>query len=224
MRQREPLVIETAARPDFTVIWLHGLGADASDFVPVVPELGLPADAALRFIFPQAPQMPVTINGGYIMPAWYDILSLDGGQRQVDTAGILATRAYIRELIAQENTRGIPSERIVLAGFSQGGAIAYTVGLTQPEKLAGIIALSAYIPAPDLLQQELSEANRHTPIFAGHGKYDDMVSLALGEQARDTVATLGNPVSWHSYLMEHTVVLEEIRDIGTWLTARLLTV
>ncbi len=149
---RTEVEIETAPNPTFTVIWLHGLGADGNDFVPIVPELGLPKSAAVRFIFPHAEQMPVTINGGYRMPAWYDILSLDGSNRKIDEAGILATRNRIRALITRENARGIPCERIVLAGFSQGGSMAYTIGLTQPEKLAGIMPLSAYLPAPDLLK------------------------------------------------------------------------
>lgn len=222
MTQTLPLIErETAPDPTLTVIWLHGLGADGNDFVPIIPELKLPADAAVRFIFPTAPQIPVTINGGYVMPAWYDILSLDGASRQVDDAGIRATREAIRALIAREQARGTPAERIVLAGFSQGGAMAYTIGLTHPERLAGIIALSCYLPAPDLLRNELSEANRTLPVFAAHGRFDDIVPVALGEQARDSVAALGADLTWRDYGMPHSVCLEEIEAIGEWLTARL---
>ncbi len=210
---------ETGANPDFSVIWLHGLGADGNDFVPVVPELGLPSGTAVRFVFPNAPVMPVTINGGYVMPAWYDILSLDGSRRDVDETGIRASREAIRALIARENARGIACSRIVLAGFSQGGAMAYTIGLTHPERLAGIIALSAYLPSPDLVRDELAEANRQTPIFAGHGSHDDIVAVELGAEARDRVQALcGQAPEWHTYAMPHSVCLEEIADIGEWLT------
>ena len=218
---RTEVEIETAVNPTFTVIWLHGLGADGNDFVPIVPELGLPKTAAVRFIFPHAEHMPVTINGGYRMPAWYDILSLDGSNRKIDEAGILATRNRIRALITRENARGIPCERIVLAGFSQGGAMAYTIGLTHPEKLAGIMPLSAYLPAPDLLKNEFSTVNRDTPIFAGHGTHDDVVLLPMGTDARDQVQALGCTIEWHTYPMAHSVCIEEIRDIGKWLIARI---
>ena len=212
---------ETGANPDFSVIWLHGLGADGNDFVPVIPELGLPADAAVRFIFPTAPSLPVTINGGYVMPAWYDILSLDGDQRQVDTAGILASRAAVRALIAAENARGIPCSRIVLAGFSQGGAIAWHAGLTHAEPLAGIIALSTYLPAPELLRAELNRDCLRSPLFAAHGRHDDVVPAFMGRAAVDEVTALGGQVEWQDYAMAHNVCLEELHDIGAWLRARL---
>lgn len=215
------LELETGDNPTFSVIWLHGLGADGNDFVPIVSEMGLPADAAMRFVFPNAPMIPVTINGGYVMPAWYDILSLDGNRRDADEIGIRATRDAIRELIERENDRGIPCSRIVIAGFSQGGAMAYTIGLTHPEALAGIIALSAYLPAPELIQDELSDANLRTPVFAGHGRHDDVVPLMLGEQACDIVRQLGGEPAWHTYAMPHTVCLDEITDIGNWLQQRL---
>lgn len=209
---------ETAAHPQFAVIWLHGLGADGGDFAPIVPYLGLPAATGVRFIFPHAPEMPVTCNGGYIMPAWYDITHLDGIKRGVDEAGIRQSCAAIRQLIARENARGIPTSRIVLAGFSQGGAMAYTVGLTHPEPLAGIIALSAYLPAPALLTEENRAANQQTPIFAGHGDADGVVPLALGRQAIDYLQAADYRVAWHEYPgMEHTASMEEIRDIGRWL-------
>lgn len=217
----QTIEVETAANPDFSVIWMHGLGADGNDFLPVVPELGLPESAAVRFVFPNAPVIPVTLNQGYRMPAWYDILALDGNNRQIDEAGIRASCDAIRQLIARENARGVPSERIVLAGFSQGGAMAYTVGLTHPEKLAGIVALSAYIPAPALLKAELSTVNCSLPVFAGHGIQDDMVLLSLGESARDVVQKMGAAMEWHTYDMPHSVCFEEIADIGEWLAQRL---
>ncbi len=214
------LEVETAPNPDFSVIWLHGLGADGSDFVPVVPELGLPESAAVRFVFPHAPTMPVTINNGYVMRAWYDIVAIDGGTRHADEGGIRASREIVRKLIARENARGVPTSRIVLAGFSQGGAIAYIAGLTHPEPLAGIIALSTYIPAPALLASEFDAVNRNTPIFAAHGSQDGVVPPQLGELARDTLQELRCPVEWHTYPMPHSVCIEEIVEIGKWLTAR----
>ena len=211
--------VETAANPDFTVIWLHGLGADGSDFAPVVPELGLPEDAAVRFLFPHAPMIPVTCNAGYVMRAWYDIRRIDGINREVDEDGIRASCAAVRALIARENARGVPSGRIVLAGFSQGGAVAYTAGLTHPEPLAGIVALSAYIPAPGLLVD--TAANSRTPVFAAHGSEDDVVPVELGEQAVRLLQARDVPVVWHTYPMPHSVCLEEVADIGAWLSARL---
>lgn len=215
------LEVETAPNPQFTVIWLHGLGADGNDFVPVVPELGLPDNMAVRFLFPHAPMIPVTCNGGYIMRAWYDIETLDDARRHADEAGVRATCEDIRALIANENARGIATERIVLAGFSQGGAIAYTAGLTHPQTLGGIIALSTYLPLPAMVEAEISEANRATPVFAAHGTQDDVVPPQLGMLARDTLLRLQCRVTWHSYPMPHSVCLEEIADIGAWLTERL---
>ena len=217
----EPLLscleIETKASPEFAVIWMHGLGADGSDFVPVIPELGLRSKAGIRFIFPNAPEMPVTCNGGYVMPAWYDIISLDSTSRVVDEAGILRTREQIRRLIQRENQRGIPTSRIVLAGFSQGGAIAYTTALTHPEKLAGIIALSTYIPSQRLIENELTAAIAGLPIFAAHGTEDDVVAPELGARARDFLIGKDFPVSWREYSMPHSLCVEEILDIGKWL-------
>lgn len=212
---------ETAPNPTLSVIWLHGLGADGNDFVPIIRELGLPADAAVRFIFPNAPAMPVTINGGYVMPAWYDILSLDGDQREVDVAGICASRDAIRQLIAAENARGVPCSRIVLAGFSQGGAIAWLTGLTHAEPLAGILALSTYLPTPELLRDELNSACLSVPMFAAHGRHDDVVPPAMGRAATGVVESLGGQVVWKDYAMAHAVCLDEISDIGDWLSARL---
>jgi len=212
--------IETAPNPAFSVIWMHGLGADGNDFVPVVPELGLARAPGVRFIFPNAPAIPVTCNGGYVMPAWYDIYSLDEAGRRADEAGIRASREAIRTLIARENARGVPASHIVLAGFSQGGAIAYTTGLTHSETLAGIVALSTYIPAPASLAAEATAANAAIPVFAAHGVEDDIVPLQLGEAARDFLLARHVPVEWHLYRMPHSVCLEEIAAIGAWLGRR----
>jgi phospholipase/carboxylesterase len=213
--------VETAPKPRFTVIWMHGLGADGSDFEPVVPELGLDECPGVRFIFPHAPEMPVTCNGGYVMRAWYDIVSLDSTSRSVDEAGILQSRQAIRRLIARETQRGVPCSRIVLAGFSQGGAMAYTTALTHPEALAGVIALSTYIPTPKLLDAEATDANKALPIFAAHGTEDDVVSRELGIRARDFLTGQGYRVAWHEYPIPHSVCPEEIEDIGRWLRERI---
>lgn len=213
--------VETAAMPRFSVVWMHGLGADGSDFEAVVPELGLDGGPGVRFIFPHAPQIPVTCNGGYVMPAWYDIITLDSTTRTVDEAGILRSREAIRRLIERENQRGVPSERIFLAGFSQGGAIAYATALTHAERLAGIIALSTYIPTPALLETEGTAVNDGLPIFAAHGTEDDVVSPELGIRARDLVQRLGHAVEWREYPMPHSVCIEEIIDIGAWLRGRM---
>ena len=210
--------IESGTNPQYAVIWLHGLGADGSDFVPVVPELGLKDAPGVRFIFPHAPSMPVTCNGGYVMPAWYDIISLEKNSRRVDAGGILTSRTAIRRLIEREAARGIPAERVFLAGFSQGGAIAYTTALTHPEKLAGVIALSTYIPSAELLA-EATEANRAISVFAAHGSEDDVVSIELGLAARDLLIERGYSVKWQVYPMPHSVCLEEVQAIGAWLQA-----
>ena len=216
-----PLEVETAAHPEYAVIWLHGLGADGSDFVPVVPELGLAETPAVRFIFPHAPYMPVTCNGGYVMRAWYDIISLDSTRRRIDEAGIVASCEAVRQLIEREKSRGIPVDRVFLAGFSQGGAVAYTTALTHPEKLAGVIALSTYIPSPALLTADSAGANRRIPIFAAHGTADDVVSPTLGVAARDLLLERGYALDWHEYPMPHSVCLEEVWAIGRWLGAQI---
>ncbi len=207
--------------PRYAVIWLHGLGADGSDFVPVVPELGLAAAPGVRFVFPNAPEIPVTCNGGYVMPAWYDIISLEPESRRIDEAGIAASRAAVRRLIDRENGRGIPCARIFLAGFSQGGAVAYTTALTHPEPLAGVIALSTYLPVEALVAREAAPANAALPVFAAHGSGDDVVAPALGRRARDFVQASGHAVTWREYPMPHTLCLEEVEDIGRWLRERL---
>jgi phospholipase/carboxylesterase len=213
--------VMTTDKPQFAVIWMHGLGADGSDFEPVVPELGLDEQPGVRFIFPHAPSMPVTCNGGYVMPAWYDIITLEKNSRRVDQAGIIHSRQAIRRLIERENQRGIPSARIFLAGFSQGGAVAYTTALTHPEKLAGLIALSTYIPVQGLLTDEMAEANKAIPVFAAHGMDDDVVAPELGMAARDFLIEHGYSVEWHEYPMPHSVCLPEVKAIGKWLKARM---
>lgn len=213
--------VETGVNPAFSIIWMHGLGADGSDFEAIVPELGLNKATAVRFIFPHAPMIPVTCNGGYVMRAWYDIISLDSTSRSVDEEGIVHSCAAIRKLIVREIERGIPSQRIFIAGFSQGGAIAYTTALTYPEKLAGVICLSAYIPSARLLDEELSDANKTIPIFAAHGTQDDVVSFGLGLRAKETLNARGYQLDWHTYPMPHSVCLEEIIALGKWLQARM---
>jgi phospholipase/carboxylesterase len=214
--------IETASMPRYSVIWMHGLGADGSDFEPVVPELGLEGGPGVRFVFPHAPQIPVTCNGGYVMPAWYDIVTLDANTREVDEAGVIASRQAIRRLIERENQRGVPCARIFVAGFSQGGAVAYTTAVTHAESLAGVIALSTYIPTPWLLEAEATAANRALPIFAAHGSYDDVVAPELGIRARDFLTRLGYGLEWHEYPMAHSVCLEEVQEIGRWLRGRMV--
>lgn len=210
--------IETGENPTWSIIWLHGLGADGNDFVSIVPELGLAKEPSLRFIFPHAPMMPVTCNNGYVMRAWYDIRDFDRINGQPDEDGILRSRVAIQQLIARENQRGVATEHIFIAGFSQGGAIVYITALTHPDALAGVIALSTYIPAPALLSQHGNSANQHTPIFAAHGTQDPVVPFDLGEQAAQAVKS-GRPLIWRSYRMPHSVCIEEIRDIGAWINA-----
>lgn len=209
--------VETGTEPSVAVIWMHGLGADGSDFEPIVAELGLPPAPGVRFIFPNAPHRPVTCNGGYVMRAWYDIISLAPESREIDEAGLLESREIVRALIQREEARGIPSHRIFLAGFSQGGAVAYLSALTHPEPLAGVIALSTYIPCPALITSELSTANRQIPLFVAHGTVDDVVSPILGKQALELVKAQGLSPEWHTYDMPHSVCEEEIADIAKWL-------
>lgn len=216
----DAIVVDTGLNPTWSVIWLHGLGADGTDFEPVVPELGLPDTPAVRFIFPHAPYQPVTCNGGYVMRAWYDIISLARDSREIDEAGLIASRQRIRDLIAGEQARGVPAQQIILAGFSQGGAVAYLAGLTHLQRLGGIIALSTYIPSPDLLRSELASINVDLPVFAAHGDEDDVVAPELGEAARDLLFALGGSPEWRSYPMPHAICLEEIRDVGHWLAQR----
>ncbi|MDR5824684.1 alpha/beta hydrolase [Caballeronia sp. LZ043] len=220
--QPATIEIETAPDPRFAVILMHGLGADANDFIPLVPELRLADAPAIRFLFPNAPEIAVTANNGYVMRAWYDILSFEGVNRRVDESGIEASVARVRELIAEQNARGIPTERIFLAGFSQGGAMTYHAGLTHPERLAGLIVLSGYIPSEGLIGEALSEANRTIPIFAAHGTFDDVLKPSLGEQACEFAREQGCDVEWHAYPMPHSVCMEEVEALRQWLGARLV--
>jgi len=209
--------IDTAPNPTAAVIWLHGLGADGNDFAALVPELDLSGYPAIRFIFPHAPSLPVTINGGYVMPAWYDIRGSDLLSRQ-DDAGIRTSEQAIQALIANEIARGIAPERIVLAGFSQGCAMALHTGLRYPKKLAGIMALSGYLPLAETFVAERTGANAHTPIFMAHGNQDPVVIPVRGEATRDLLTGLGYAVQWHSYPMPHSVHPREIADIAVFLT------
>jgi len=209
--------IETAPRPTACVLWLHGLGADGNDFAGLVPELDLRACPPIRFVFPHAPSIPVTVNAGYVMPAWYDIFGFDATARQ-DAEGIQKSQLAIEALIANEVARGIPSERIVLAGFSQGCAMALHTGLRLSQRLAGIVALSGYLPLADRLSLERHVSNATTPIFMAHGTQDPVVVLARGEHSRNQLAALGYAVQWHTYPMEHAVHPREIADISAFLT------
>ena len=209
--------IETAPKPGTAVIWLHGLGADGNDFASLVPELDLSGCPGIRFIFPHAPSMPVTINGSYVMPAWYDILGTDLISRQ-DEAGIRASEKAITALIEREMARGIPASRIVLAGFSQGCAMALHTGLRFPQALAGIMALSGYLPLAEHFAAERTAANAHTPIFMAHGNQDPVVAPARGEASRDLLTRLGYPVQWHSYPMPHSLHPREVADIAVFLS------
>jgi phospholipase/carboxylesterase len=208
--------LETAPNPVAAVIWLHGLGADGNDFAALVPELDLGGCPPIRFVFPHAPSIPVTINGGYIMPAWYDILGVDLVDRQ-DAEGIRKSEQAILALIANEVARGIPHERIVLAGFSQGCAMALHTGLRMAHRLGGIIALSGYLPLAGHFAAERHAANANTPIFMAHGTMDPVVVPARGEKSRDALVALGHPVQWHTYPMQHAVHPREIADISTFL-------
>lgn len=203
-----------------SVIWLHGLGADGHDFVPIIPELRLTPPGVLRFVFPHAPVRPVTLNGGMPMRAWYDILELSAEGRK-DEAGTRASAARIGALIEREIGRGVATTRIILAGFSQGGAIALHAALRYPQRLGGVMALSTYLPLHESVASEASAANRHLPILMCHGLHDPMLSLALGEQSHDFLASLGYAIEWKPYPMQHEVCRREIDDIATWLTARL---
>ncbi len=209
----ETIEIETAPDPRASIIWMHGLGADGNDFAPLADEIDLPV--AVRYIFPHAPMMPVSINGGYVMRAWYDIS--DAAIRREDEAGVRASQQSVEALLAREKSRGIAAGRIVLAGFSQGGAIALQAGLRHAERLAGIMALSTYVPLADRLANEASAANRGVPIFMAHGTADPMIALARAKTSRDLLLKLGYTIEWKEYRMQHSVCPQEIADIGAWL-------
>jgi phospholipase/carboxylesterase len=208
--------IETGKNPTGTVIWMHGLGADGHDFEPIVPELVRPGERALRFVFPHAPVRPVTLNRGYPMRAWYDIISLERRAAQ-DESGIRASYGLVEKLIRRENERGIDSSRIVLAGFSQGGAMAIYSGTRYLDKLAGIIGLSCYMLLETKFSAERTAANHSTSIFLGHGTQDPVVSPILGEETRRVLEKEGYSVEWHTYPMPHSVCAPEVADIAAWL-------
>jgi phospholipase/carboxylesterase len=212
----EAVEIQTGREPVGSVIWLHGLGADGHDFEPIVPELVRPGERPLRFVFPHAAVRPVTINNGFAMRAWYDIVGIDRRSAE-DEAGIRASQARITELIRRENARGIASERIVLAGFSQGGAMALFAGVRYPQKLAGIMGLSCYQVLAGQFAAERQAANASTPVFMAHGIQDPVVPLLMGEDACRQLQEAGYPVEWHAYSMPHSVCPQEVADIAAWL-------
>jgi len=212
----ECVELETGRAPTASVVWLHGLGADGHDFPPIVPELELPAALPVRFVFPHAPMRAVTINAGMVMRAWYDI-RLEGDARTPDADDLGQSEAQVRALIRREQERGMPAARIVLAGFSQGGAVTLHTGLRYPERLAGLIALSCSLPLAGTVAAGAAPAGRGMGVFAAHGRYDDMVPPARGRQAREVLSELGYAVTWREYPIPHSVSAEEIRDISTWL-------
>lgn len=212
---------ETGPQPTHSVLWLHGLGADGHDFAPIVPELRLPASLAVRFIFPHATIQPVTINGGMAMRSWYDILTPHLVKRE-DEAGIRTSEQAIQALITRENARGVPTSRIVLAGFSQGCAMTLHTGIRLKEKLAGLMGLSGYLPLIDMAAQERHSANATTPIFLAHGTHDPVVTLERAEASRAKLVDLGYSVQWHTYPMPHSVCAQEINDISSFLQSVLL--
>lgn len=215
-----PVIIETAPNPDAAVILLHGLGADGNDFVPIVQEMGLPQSVAVRFVFPHAPHRPVTINGGMAMPAWFDILGLDR-TAAADEAGIRESSALLDSLIDAQIAAGIAPERIVIAGFSQGGAIALFTGLRRRGPLAGVLALSTYLPLQQVVTQEHAGQQAVLPILMVHGTQDPVLPIALAEDARDFMQALQYDIQWQTYPMPHSVCMEEIQLMREWLLARL---
>ena len=215
----ETIELETGRNPAAAIIWLHGLGADGNDFVPIARELNLAGAQPARFIFPHAPLQPVTINNGYVMRAWYDVSygDLEGRSKRADEKGVRASQAAIAGLIDREIARGIESRNIVLAGFSQGGAVALQTGLRYPRALSGLVALSTYLPFMESLPGEAAPANAGTPIFMAHGTQDQVVPYAMGAGSRDFLEQLGYKVEWREYAMPHSVCMEEVEHIGAWL-------
>jgi phospholipase/carboxylesterase len=216
----QPIEIETGPDPRHSVIWMHGLGADGNDFVPIVDELDLPS-LPIRFVFPHAPMQPVTINGGYVMRAWYDIGYQDLSLRE-DERGVRDSQHAIEALIEHERKRGIGPEQLLLAGFSQGGAIALQTALRYPARLAGVLALSTYLPLPDKLENERSAANQNVPILMAHGIEDPIVPLKLAQASCSRLLTLGYPVQWHEYEMPHSLCPAELDHIGAFLREMLV--
>jgi len=219
-KRDDRIVLEPNTEATACVIWLHGLGADGGDFVPIIPELGLDEAASIRFIFPHAPVQAVTINGGMKMRAWFDIYNLGSLERQ-DEAGIAASAQRVRDLIAEQNAQGVPCDKIVLAGFSQGGAIVLQTATRHPEPLAGVLALSTYLPMHAQLSVEKSEANQQIPILMCHGSFDPVLPLQLGAWSRDMLQDAGYTVVWREYPMQHQVCAEQIADIANWLKERI---
>ncbi|HEY4956399.1 MAG TPA: alpha/beta hydrolase [Caldimonas sp.] len=213
----EAIELDSAPNAGASIIILHGLGADGNDFVPVAHELDLAAVGPVRFVFPHAPTRPVTINGGYVMRAWYDILGLDSHEQREDEAGLRESQTLVEELIAKEKARGVPARRIVLAGFSQGCAMTLMTGLRHDERLAGLVGLSGYLPLAAKAEAERHPANRDTPVFLAHGTGDPVIPIARARQSRDALVALGHPVEWHEYPMPHSVCAEEIADLNRWL-------
>ncbi len=213
------IILQTGKQPQHSIIWLHGLGADGQDFVPIAGELKLPV--AVRYIFPHAPMRPVTINGGLVMRAWYDIAGQDIDAQQ-DAAGIRASQSLVAALIAQEMARGISPGNIFLAGFSQGGAIALHTALRQTAPLGGVLALSTYLPLVDSAAREVLASTRATPIFMAHGRSDPVIPYPLGVASRDVLLEFGYAVEWHEYAMQHSLCDAELRDIEAWLTKRIV--
>lgn len=203
--------------PLLSIIWLHGLGADGNDFAPVVPELEKLGVKRCRFVFPHAPLQAVTINGGMTMRSWYDITSLDFEAREQDTVGINKSADRVKSLIQREIDRGLPADRIVLAGFSQGGAVILHTAIRLQEKIAGILALSTYLPLTETIAAEKTDTNQHTPIFMAHGQHDDVIDQRYAEASRDTLMQHGYNVQWHSYNMSHSLAMEEIIDVAKWI-------
>lgn len=216
----ETIEVESGDAPDVTVIWMHGLGADGNDFVPIVGELDLPPRPALRFVFPHAPFRPVTINNGYVMRAWYDVLTPSFTNRE-DEASLRQSQAAVEALVEAENRRGVPAQRIFLAGFSQGGALALQTGLRHPQRLAGVVALSTYLPLARTLAAEAHGANAGVPIFMAHGTHDPVIPLRMAAASREQLEAAGYPVRWETYPMPHTVCMEQLRDLSEWLGGRL---
>ncbi|KQQ87371.1 alpha/beta hydrolase [Massilia sp. Leaf139] len=212
----QTIEIDTAPNPTVAVIWLHGLGADGNDFVPLVRELDLQGLPGIRFVFPHAKTIPVTINGGYVMRAWYDITGAELTRRE-DETGLRDSQRDVEALIAREKARGIPASKIILAGFSQGCAMTLQTGLRHPEKLAGMLCLSGYLPLHEKVPHERTEESIDTPIFMAHGRQDHVVPFLRGEQSRDILKELGYTIDWHAYPMQHSLCFEEVQDISAWL-------
>ena len=212
----ENIEIDTAPNPTVAVIWMHGLGADGNDFVPMVRELDLAGLPPIRFVFPHADQIPVTVNGGYVMRAWYDITNADLMRRE-DEAGLRRSQRQVEALIAREQARGIKADRIILAGFSQGCAMTLQTGLRHPEKLAGLMCLSGYLPLSATVAAERTEQSLDTPILMVHGSSDGVIPIARAEQSRDVLESMGYQVEWHAYPMQHSLCQQEVVDIGAWL-------